>query len=118
MSEGQAFQFTPGGIQPLMQQTGSPGAVINAADAVAQMRAAADAQVSAVAPTAKVAKPVSKLARRSYAKELRERLRVVEREIKNLEWLQAEAVKLRRMLAAAKQPPATVADIHKSRKSG
>lgn len=56
--------------------------------------------------------------RQSLVKEIRERLRAIQRELKHHERLQREAAELRRMLAAAKQPPATVADIHKPRKSG
>jgi hypothetical protein len=117
---GQAFEFTPGGIKPLVAPSVAPGTVINAADAVAQMRAAQQAQVAA-APALPVAKPAigtKPIRRRSLVKEIRERLRAVEREIKGLDRLKREAAELRRLLAAAKQPPATVADLHQARKSG
>ncbi len=113
---GQAFQFTPGGVEPLVSPTTFAGQVIPAAEAVAQLRAQVAAQpVHTPAKQPLATKPIRRV---SLVKEIRERLRAIEREIKSLERLQREAAELRRMLAAAKQPPATVADIHKSRKSG
>ncbi len=111
---GQSFQMTPGGIEPLATPATAPGQVINARDAIAQMQAHAQAQAAAQPPARLPTKPIRRV---SLVKEIRERLRAIEREVKSLERLQREAAELRRMLAAAKQPPASVADIHKARKS-
>jgi hypothetical protein len=119
---GQGFEFTPGGVIPLAAPVPGAGGTINAADAVAQMRAAQQAHVSTVAVhSAPAAKPVigaQPIRRRSLIKEIRDRLRAVERELKSHARLQREASELRRLLAAAKQPTATVADIHQARKTG
>ncbi|HVJ19915.1 MAG TPA: hypothetical protein VM686_31085 [Polyangiaceae bacterium] len=117
MSQG--FEFTPGGVRPMQEPAAPAGTIINARDAIAQMQASAPAQAAHVAPSApaRAAAPAP-IKRASLVKEIRGRLRDIERALKDHERLKREATQLRRMLAAAKQPPATVADIHKSRKSG
>jgi hypothetical protein len=113
---GQGFEFRPGGVVPMAEPAASPGAIINAADAVAQIRAQGQAQAAA-APTPTPARAAAPIRKGSLVKEIRGRLRDIERALKDHERLKREATQLRRMLAAAKQPPATVADIH-ARKSG
>jgi hypothetical protein len=120
------FEFRPGGIVPMQEPAAAPGAIINAADAVAQIRAAGQAQAAAAPAPAPAPDPrmgmhrvaPAPIRKGSLVKEIRGRLRDIERALKDHERLKREATQLRRMLAAAKQPPATVADIHKSRKSG
>jgi hypothetical protein len=114
---GQAFEFTPGGVQPLVQPTSAPGGTINARDAVEQIRQQGIANPSVTVADVK-AGASRQIRKRSLVKEIRARLRDIERELKAMKALEREAVELRRMLAAAKQPPATVADIHAARKSG
>jgi hypothetical protein len=116
---GQAFEFTPGGVQPLALPAQAPGAVINARDAIESIKAAHVEHVnSAKPPSAKQVTASKPIKRASLVKQIRLRLRDIERELKSLGRLQLEAAELRRLLAAAKQPPAAVADIHKARKSG
>jgi hypothetical protein len=119
---GQSFEFTPGGIRPLEEQTPQPTGVINAADAVASLQAAVAAQEAARSkpgPSPIGKRPTEQpLTRRSFRRELRARLAVVEREIKRLRGLEDEAAELRRLLAALRAPPARVTDITQARKSG
>jgi hypothetical protein len=117
------FEFTPSGIR----EYGPEGAavttgVVSAAQAVADLREQV-ARQEAARPvgkvTVKTAPPtaISPLKRRYFVKELRARLRVVERQIKSLRGLEEEALEIRRLIAAAKAPPAKVTAIN-TRKSG
>jgi hypothetical protein len=114
---GQSFQFTPGGVEPLAEPSVPPGAIINAGAAVEAMRRQG---VAKAAPVAQPAHPAQHkpLKRRSLVQQIRAELRDAERELKRLKRVERDVAELRRLLAAAKQPPATVADIHKTRKSG
>jgi hypothetical protein len=119
MSEGSAFEFTPAGVQPLAPA--QPGGVISASDAIAKLREQVDAQERARTPV-RVA-PVSPLSSASLKpgslkKQIRDRLRVVNAELKKMKRLEEEAAELKRLLAAAKAPPAGVTSINSARKSG
>jgi hypothetical protein len=117
MSEGSAFEFTPGGVQPLAPA--QPGGVISASDAIAKLREQVDAQERARTP-ARVAAPLSSASLKpgSLKKQIRDRLRVVNAELKKMKRLEEEAAELKRLLAAAKAPPAGVTSINSARKSG
>ncbi len=120
---GQAFEFTPAGIRDLVQPEAVQPGVINAADAIANLRAAVDAQEAARAKPAPAKQGSATttpkpLTRQSFRKELRARLALVERELKRMQGLADEAAELRRLLAALKAPPAKVTDITQARKSG
>lgn len=124
---GNTFEFTPAGIR----EHGPEGAAVNtgvvsAAQAVADLREQVAKQEAARAPTVRVGDsamvatkplPSAPLKRRHFVKELRARLRVVERQIKLLRDLEEEASEIRRLIAAAKAPPAKVTAIN-TRKSG
>jgi hypothetical protein len=130
--DGQAFEFTPGGIFELKPE-GQPqgqaiapgimagGAALEAAraqqpDAAQQpMRAALADPIGA--PKTLIVEP-QKLNRREWRKELQARLKVVQREIKRLRSLEDEEAELQRLIAAAKQPPAKVTRIDSARRSG
>jgi hypothetical protein len=118
---GEAFEFTPAGVQPLSSPTATAG-TINAADAVAALReqvarqdAARSLQAASKAAPAASAKPLS---RRSFVRDLRDRLAQVRRELKTKRLLESEEAELVRLIAAAKQPPARVTPITSARKSG
>lgn len=130
MAEGQAFEFTPGGIVELKedgQSQGQPiapgimagGAALEAARAqqpVAIPQSAPRLPADARAPV--VPGDAPKLNRREWRKELQARLKVVQREIKRLRSLEDEEAELQRLIAAAKQPPAKVTRIDSARRSG
>jgi hypothetical protein len=123
---GQAFEFTPGGVQPLQASAPAAG-IIPAGEAVRALRAQGEQNEKLRTPPdigpkatevfARVAL-TSGLNRRSFTKELRERLRVVRAELKALRRLEREEAELKRLLAAAKAPPAAVTHITSARKSG
>lgn len=94
--------------------------VVSASAAVQQLRdqvASQEAQrPQGRAQAARIAKAAPSVIKpRSFVKELRARLRVVEREIKAIRRLEDEAVEIRRLIAAATEP-AKVLNI--ARKSG
>lgn len=116
----QAFEFAPGGPRPL-GESGEP-VIIPAAQAIAAFRAQAPAETPVARlpgekPRAK-ANPLDRITRKSFLPELRARLRVVETEIRRMRGLEDEAAELKRLIAAAKAPPAGVTDISTARKSG
>lgn len=117
---GQGFVLTPNGIRPLEPSSG--GAVVKASDFVATLAAVprpADAAATPKATSAHAPKASApqRLSRREYAKELRARLRLVERDIKQLRELEEERAEIKRLLAALKAPPARVTTLH-ARQSG
>lgn len=130
---GEAFEFTPGGIQPLAPPVPTAG-TISAAVAVAALREqVADKELreaqerkAARGPSAREtshelgakAALSAPLNRRSFVSELRARLAQVRRELKAKRRLEAEEAELVRLIAAAKQPPARVTPITSARKSG
>jgi hypothetical protein len=124
MSAGQAFEFTPGGIQPLAAPslTGPSPAVIPAGQAIATLRQqVAEQEAAREAPKAtpiRASVAPAALTGRALIKNIRARLREVSAELKRLDRLRREQAELKRLLAAAKQPPASVASIHSARKSG
>jgi len=111
---GQAFEFTPNGPQVLAPTAANAPGVTNAAEAVARIREQVDAKEQArgavVAPKA--------LRGRSLVAQIRDRLKAVRAELKALRRLEREEAELKRLLAAAKQPPAAVTHITSARKSG
>jgi hypothetical protein len=116
---GEAFQFTPGGVVPL-EDAQPAGAVIPAAQAIAQIRAHGQAQAPQSAlPAPVAARPAARpLERRSFLRELKARLADVRRELRAKRRLENEEAELVRLIAAAKQPPANVTPITSARKSG
>lgn len=121
MSQGEAFQFTPTGVTPL-EEPQPVGGVIPAAEAIARIRAQGEAREQSAratpAPKTNIA-PAQPLPRgRSLVAQIRDRLKVVRAELKALSRLEREEAELKRLLAAAKQPPAHVTHITSARKSG
>jgi hypothetical protein len=119
---GQAFQFVPGvGAVPL-ETAVSAGNIIGAGDAIAALRAQVDAQEAQRAPgkpPATPASPSAPLSRgRPLVSQIRDRLKVVRAELKALRRLEREEAELKRLLVAAKAPPAPVTHITSARKSG
>ena len=123
-----SYEFGPDGPR-LLQDAGPMGGIVNARDAIAQMKASATAetpvallpeQVRAlpVTPSARVKTGTAPLNRRSFVAELRSRLAEVRRELKAKRRLESEEHELVRLIAAAKQPPARVTPINSARKSG
>lgn len=115
-----AFEFTPGGVQPL---TDAPATgVIPAGEAIRSLRAQVDASEAArVVPPTKSSKTQlssAPLTRKSFLPELRARQRVVRAELKRMRGLEDEDAELSRLIAAAKAPPAHVTPITNARKSG
>lgn len=128
-----SFEFTPGGVRELGAEDFATSGTINAGDAVRQLQAQVAQQEAArvVAPAKKAAplvyeidtvpldeKRITPLKRRHFVKELRARLSVVERQIKNLRALEDEAAEIKRLIAAAKAPPAKVTPITTARSAG
>lgn len=116
----QAFEFAPGGPRPLGN---AEPAVIPAAQAIATLRAQQTETPPALLPEARPRSPkvlatAERITRKSFLPELRTRLRVVETEIRRMRGLEDEAAELKRLIAAAKAPPAGVTDISTARKSG
>lgn len=115
-----AFEFTPSGVRELRPVDGAAGGIVPAAQAVADLReqvAQQEATRGRPKMSAVRADPAP-VKRRQFVKELRARLRVVERQIKSLRELEDEAAEIKRLIAAAKAPPAKVTDITTARKSG
>lgn len=130
--DGQAFEFTPGGIfelKPEGEHQGQPiapgimagGAALDAARAQ-QAQAIPAAQPGRAAlkndAISRALPPLEKLNRREWRRELQARLKIVQREIKRLRSLEDEEAELTRLIAAAKQPPAKVTRIDSARRSG
>ncbi|HEY3495269.1 MAG TPA: hypothetical protein VGK73_11310 [Polyangiaceae bacterium] len=125
---GAAFEFTPAGIRPLALD----------GEAVPPVAPATPATVAVTKQPAKVSLPADfaeraaetyeanrkepadrkPLKRREYRKELRARLKQVQREIKALRSLEDEEAELKRLIAALNQPAGTVRSINSARKSG
>jgi len=119
---GQSFEFTPAGIRPLDAAPIAAGEVIPAAQAIAALKAQVATQ-EAARPVGRsthpaALEPTPHLTGKSLVKQIRARLADVRRELKRLRKLEAEEAELKRLLAAAKQPPARVTDIHQARRSG
>lgn len=114
-----SFEFTPSGIRA-RDDADAPAGIVNAAAAVAQLREQVAQQEAARAVPKRATKNAvpeksEPLKRRHFVKELRSRLKVVERQIKALRELEEEAAEIKRLIAAAKAPPAKVTDIAKAR---
>jgi hypothetical protein len=115
-----AFEFTNAGVRPL-EDSPAPGGIINARAAIAAIEAQGrEATVAppVVAQSKPEASPTKPITRKSFVPELKARLRVVEGEIRRLRALEDEAAELKRLIQAAKAPPAKVTDISTARKSG
>ncbi len=124
---GSAFEFTPGGVRPLALDGAAPTAVIPAGQAIAALKQQVADQEAARATSANrhdgpravaEAALATNLTGRSLVAQIRARLRIVRGELKRLAKLEREEAELKRLLAAAKQPPAKVTDIHQARRSG
>jgi hypothetical protein len=126
-----SFEFTPGGVKELGAEASNATATINAGDAIRAMKdQVAQQEAARAVPAGKTvkltydisalpAKPVTPpLKRRHFVKELRARLAVVERQIKNLRELEDEAAEIKRLIAAAKAPAAKVTPITTARSAG
>lgn len=119
---GQAFQFVPGmGAVPL-EPAMPAGGVIGAGDAIAALRSQVEAQEAARTPgkhSPAAPQTSAPLPRgRSLVAQIRDRLKVVRHELKALRRLEREEAELKRLLVAAKAPPAPVTHITSARKSG
>lgn len=116
---GQAFEFTPGGVQPLAP-TAPAGVVVPAGQAIAKIREQFESQErSRTGAEPQNERPLIRtLQPGSLVKQIRERLRVIRAELKALRRLEHEEAELKRLLAAAKAPPAAVTHITSARKSG
>lgn len=118
-----SFEFTPNGIRERLPEEEAAGAVVPAAQAVADLKAKVAAvqeaaREHAVRTSSRQPAPLPEpIKRRHFVKELRARLRIVERHIKSLRGLEDEAAEIRRLIAAASAPPAKVTAIT-ARKSG
>jgi hypothetical protein len=119
---GQSFEFTPAGVQPLALSPVAPGSIIPAGQAIAALKQqVAEQEAARAAPApAKTRQPLAGVALtgKSLVKQIRIRLAEVTRELRRLAALEREQAELKRLLAAAKRPPASVADINRARKSG
>ncbi len=119
-----AFEFTPGGVKELDADATVGGITpINAGDAVKHLQAQVVQHDAAKAVATKPLAPSrvelpAPLKRRHFVKELKARLSVVERQIKNLRDLEEEAAEIKRLIAAAKAPPAKVRPITTARSAG
>lgn len=114
---GQGFVLTPNGIKQLEPSSG--GAVVSAAGFVAALSQAPRPADATPAPSSTPVKPATtqRFERRHYAKELRARLKEVDRALSALRQLENERAEIKRLLAALKAPPATVTPLH-ARRSG
>lgn len=115
------IEFTPRGLKQHDDAAAPVTGVVSAAAAVAQLKEQFAAQEAArvAAPAAKrTDAPLEILKPRHFVKELRARLRAVERQIRALRRLEDEAAEIRRLIAAAKSPPARVRNITTARTAG
>lgn len=134
---GESFEFTPFGVVPHTESTvpvqakgafAGAGAAIAAARTIVstvnplppQLVSPADGgSVKPIALSAPAAHEFQKFARKQWVKELRARLKLVEREIKALKGLEAEAEEIKRLISAAQNKPrAIVTPINSARRSG